>query len=62
MERLVLADPDRPKNDKAIILGDSVQVVKELRAEVKRLKCEHTSLLDESRDVSLSFIPVSCTY
>ena len=45
-------DPDRPKNDKATILGDSVQVVKELRAEVKRLKCEQSSLLDESRDVS----------
>ncbi len=49
-----MADPDRPKNDKATILGDSVQVVKELRAEVKRLKCEQTTLLDESRDVSLS--------
>jgi hypothetical protein len=54
-----MADPDRPKNDKATILGDSVQVVKELRAEVKRLKSEQTTLLDESRDVSLSFIPVS---
>jgi hypothetical protein len=49
------ADPDRPKNDKATILGDSVQVVKELRSDVKRLKCEQTSLLDESRDVSESF-------
>jgi hypothetical protein len=49
-----VADPDRPKNDKATILGDSVQVVKELRAEVKRLKFEQTTLLDESRDVSLS--------
>lgn len=47
-----LPDPDRPKNDKATILGDSVQVVKELRAEVKRLKCEQSSLLDESHDVS----------
>lgn len=48
------ADPDRPKNDKATILGDSVQVVKELRSDVKRLKCEQASLLDESRDVSES--------
>lgn len=46
------ADPERPKNDKATILGDSVQVVKELRAEVKRLKTEHESLMDEQRDVS----------
>ncbi|XP_073393354.1 uncharacterized protein [Physcomitrium patens] len=44
-------DPDRPKNDKATILGDSVQVVNELRSEVKRLKCEQTALLDESRDL-----------
>ncbi|CAM6110339.1 unnamed protein product [Calypogeia fissa] len=45
-------DPDRPKNDKATILGDGVQVVKELRSEVKRLRAEHTSLLDESRDLA----------
>lgn len=45
-------DPDRPKNDKATILGESVQVVKDLRDEVKRLKTEHTSLLDESRDLT----------
>lgn len=56
-------DPDRPKNDKATILGESVQVVKELRSEVKRLKCEQTSLLDESRDVSDSFhlLPIDFT-
>lgn len=54
------ADPDRPKNDKATILGDSVQVVKELRSDVKRLKCEQASLLDESRDVSehLNLAPI----
>lgn len=45
-------DPDRPKNDKATILGESVQVVKDLREEVKRLKTEHTSLLNESRDLT----------
>ncbi|MCO5550953.1 hypothetical protein L7F22_004448 [Adiantum nelumboides] len=45
-------DPDRPKNDKATILGESVQVVKDLRDEVKRLKTEHASLLDESRDLT----------
>ncbi|KAH7301451.1 hypothetical protein KP509_23G027400 [Ceratopteris richardii] len=45
-------DPDRPKNDKATILSESVQVVKELRDEVKRLKTERDSLLDESRDLT----------
>ncbi|XP_024538299.1 protein diaphanous homolog 1-like [Selaginella moellendorffii] len=45
-------DPDRPKNDKATILSDSVQELNELRAVVKRLKKEHAALLDESRDLS----------
>lgn len=51
VELAAVLDPDRPKNDKATILGDSVQVVKELRSDVKRLKCEQASLLDESRDL-----------
>ncbi|KAI5081956.1 hypothetical protein GOP47_0001699 [Adiantum capillus-veneris] len=45
-------DPDRPKNDKATILGESIQVVKELREEVKRLKTEHASLVDESSELT----------
>ncbi|KAJ7553569.1 hypothetical protein O6H91_06G103500 [Diphasiastrum complanatum] len=45
-------DPDRPKNDKATILGDCAQVLTELRAEVKRLKVDHATLLDESRDLT----------
>lgn len=45
-------DPERPKNDKATILGESIQVVKELRDEVKRLKTEHASLLEESNDLT----------
>eukprot|EP01018_Ginkgo_biloba_P039062 Gb_05307 [translate_table: standard] len=44
-------DPDRPKNDKATILGDAVQILQDLTAEVKHLKSEHASLLDESRDL-----------
>ena len=53
---LCSSDPDRPKNDKATILGESIQVVKELRDEVKRLKTEHSSLLDESTDVCSIFV------
>lgn len=45
-------DPDRPKNDKATILGESLQIVKDLRDEVKRLKTEHSTLLEESADLT----------
>eukprot|EP00250_Pteridium_aquilinum_P010463 c19407_g1_i1 orf=844-2100(+) len=45
-------DPERPKNDKATILGESIQVVKDLREEVKKLKTEHASLLDESAELT----------
>lgn len=49
------ADPDRPKNDKATILTDTIQVLKDLTAEVNRLKAEHASLSEESHEVGLSF-------
>eukprot|EP01018_Ginkgo_biloba_P019932 Gb_40349 [translate_table: standard] len=49
---LRLSDPDRPKNDKATILGDTVQILRDLTAEVKRLKSEQKSLVEESCDVS----------
>eukprot|EP00249_Psilotum_nudum_P018281 c26727_g1_i1 orf=2268-3941(+) len=45
-------DPDRPKNDKATILGDTIQEMRELSTEVKRLRAERASLLDESRDLT----------
>ena len=45
-------DPDRPKNDKATILGDTVQMLKDLTAQVNRLKSEYNSLSEESREVS----------
>eukprot|EP00850_Spirogloea_muscicola_P003888 SM000016S01876 [mRNA] locus=s16:359602:361481:- [translate_table: standard] len=47
-----MLDPDRPKNDKATILGDSVAAVRDLREEVKRLRCEHAALLTESKELS----------
>eukprot|EP00850_Spirogloea_muscicola_P007477 SM000038S14290 [mRNA] locus=s38:44697:46916:- [translate_table: standard] len=47
-----MLDPDRPKNDKATILGDSVAAVRDLREEVKRLRCEHSALLTESKELS----------
>ncbi|XP_020532147.1 transcription factor bHLH121 isoform X2 [Amborella trichopoda] len=37
-------DPDRPKNDKATILTDAVQMLKDLTAEVNRLKAENLML------------------
>lgn len=45
------ADPDRPKNDKASILTDTIQMLKDLSAEVNRLKAEQAALTDESREV-----------
>ncbi|KAJ0968707.1 hypothetical protein J5N97_021584 [Dioscorea zingiberensis] len=44
-------DPDRPKNDKATILTDAIQVLKDLTAQVNRMKAEHASLSDESREL-----------
>ena len=44
-------DPDRPKNDKATILTDTIQVLKDLTAEVNRLKADCTELSEESHEV-----------
>jgi hypothetical protein len=48
------ADPDRPKNDKATILGDTVQLLKDLTSQVSKLKDEYTMLNEESREVIFS--------
>lgn len=47
-------DPDRPKNDKATILTDTIQMLKDLTARVNRLKAECASLTEESREVTSS--------
>lgn len=47
----LVADPDRPKNDKASILTDTIQMLKELTAQVDRLKSEYSALTEESREV-----------
>ncbi|KAL1569730.1 basic helix-loop-helix transcription factor [Salvia divinorum] len=47
-----LLDPDRPKNDKATIVSDTIQVLKDLNSEVKRLKKEHTLLCEESHELT----------
>ncbi|CBI17374.3 unnamed protein product, partial [Vitis vinifera] len=44
-------DPDRPKNDKATILADTIQMLKDLTAEVNRLKVECAALSEESREL-----------
>ncbi|GJY98626.1 transcription factor bHLH121-like protein isoform X2 [Tanacetum coccineum] len=46
-----LLDPDRPKNDKASIVIDTIQVLKELMTEVNRLKAECAALSEESCEV-----------
>nr|WKV22677.1 bHLH9 [Bupleurum chinense] len=45
-------DPDRPKNDKASILGDTIQVLRDLTTQVDRLKAEYATLTEESRELS----------
>lgn len=52
-------DPDRPKNDKASIIGDTIQVLKDLTAQVDRLKAEYASLTEESREVIFLYIGLS---
>ncbi|EPS66403.1 hypothetical protein M569_08377, partial [Genlisea aurea] len=44
-------DPDRPKNDKASILIDTIQMIKELTSQVDKLKSEYASLTEESREL-----------
>ncbi|CAI9104706.1 OLC1v1003434C1 [Oldenlandia corymbosa var. corymbosa] len=45
-------DPDRPKNDKASILTDAIQVVKDLTSQIDRLKAEYAALNEESRELT----------
>lgn len=45
-------DPDRPKNDKASILTDTIQVLKDLTAHINKLKAEHTALTEEARELT----------
>ncbi|KAA8531975.1 hypothetical protein F0562_006883 [Nyssa sinensis] len=45
-------DPDRPKNDKATILTDTIQLLKDLTGEVNRLKAECAALSEESRELT----------
>ncbi|KAK2974570.1 hypothetical protein RJ640_016911 [Escallonia rubra] len=46
------ADPDRPKNDKATILIDTIQILVDLTAEVNRLKAECAALSEESSELT----------
>ncbi|XP_022725155.1 transcription factor bHLH121 isoform X1 [Durio zibethinus] len=43
-------DPDRPKNDKATILTDTIQLLKDLTSQVTKLKAEYDTLTEESRE------------
>jgi len=46
-------DPDRPRNDKATILGDTIQMLKDLTSQVNKLKGDYTSLSEEAREVNI---------
>ncbi|KAK7312202.1 hypothetical protein VNO77_35893 [Canavalia gladiata] len=45
-------DTDRPKNDKATILGDTIQLLKDLTSRVNKLKDEYATLNEESRELA----------
>ena len=45
------ADPDRPKNDKATILTDTVQLLNDLTSQITKLKAEYATLTEESHEV-----------
>ncbi|KAI3725897.1 hypothetical protein L1987_65693 [Smallanthus sonchifolius] len=47
-----ILDPDRPKNDKASIIIDTIQVLKDLTTEVNRLKAECRALSEESCELT----------
>ncbi|GER55254.1 basic helix-loop-helix (bHLH) DNA-bindingsuperfamily protein [Striga asiatica] len=47
----LLADPDRPKNDKASILTDTILMLKDLTSQVDRLKSEYAALNEEFREL-----------
>ncbi|WOL10818.1 transcription factor bHLH121 [Canna indica] len=47
-----ILDPDRPKNDKATILDDTIQMLKDLTAHVNGLKAEYNTLSEESRELT----------
>ncbi|CAN6842453.1 unnamed protein product, partial [Brassica oleracea] len=44
-------DPKRPKSDKASIIIDKIQTLKDLMTQVDRLKAEYVTLSQESREV-----------
>ncbi|OIW08823.1 hypothetical protein TanjilG_16404 [Lupinus angustifolius] len=47
-----ILDPDRPKNDKATILGDTIQLLNDLSSQVIKLKDEYTALNEESDELA----------
>lgn len=55
------ADPDRPKNDKATILCDTIQLLKDLISQVSKLKDEYAMLNEESREVMFSLLALMKT-
>lgn len=46
-------DSDRRKNDKATIVIDAIQALKDLTSEVSRLRSEHVALYRESNELTL---------
>ncbi|XP_027354648.1 transcription factor bHLH121-like [Abrus precatorius] len=47
-----ILDPDRPKNDKATILDETIQLLKDLTSQISKLKDEYATLNEESRELA----------
>ncbi|KAL4616052.1 hypothetical protein ACB092_07G171500 [Castanea dentata] len=47
-----VVDPNRPKNDKATILADTIQLVKDLTSQINKLQAEHATLSEESCELT----------
>ncbi|KAG2398063.1 Transcription factor bHLH121 Basic helix-loop-helix protein [Vigna angularis] len=47
-----ILDPDRPKNDKATVIDDTIQLLQDLTSQVSKLKDEYAALNEESCELA----------
>uniref|UniRef100_A0A2N9EPS5 BHLH domain-containing protein n=1 Tax=Fagus sylvatica TaxID=28930 RepID=A0A2N9EPS5_FAGSY len=47
-----VVDPNRPRNDKATILADTIQLLKDMTSQINKLQSEHATLSEESCELT----------
>lgn len=47
-----VVDPNRPRNDKATILADTIQLLKDMTSQISKLQSEHATLSEESCELT----------